>query len=251
MAKMDGEKFSYKDGKYIYYKDIEGLQERLNTTKKQKIGIDEGYFAALSAKAQEKKVKDFLVELTASRSNGHFIIINFVKIDRAAKMLLEIADYWMHGPAIDWAIFLARDREFTGDDPWEIEELMKAKGRIKKRNLLLRNTNFIDQIKIRPIPQKEFDKYEAEKDRVRQRAKAEKIRESYKNMIIKISNELYDSISANEISEQDVPKELAKRGYAPLIVSDIENELQKLILAAKFYKTKNNINTLVDNDNTN
>ena len=237
-CKLDGEKFSFKDKTNIYYTSIEGLQERLSNGRKLKIGIDEGYFAAPSAKAQSSKVKDFIIQLTAIRQRGHLIVINFTKINRAAKMLLEIADYWIHGPSIDWGVLLARDREFTGDDPWEVEPLMKARGRLKRRNLLLRNENFITQMAIKPILQASFDKYDQEKDKAQRKQSAEVVRLRYSEMVRNIANDLFTQINDNVLEVGQISEELKKRGLAPLIVADVEKEVQKLLLASAFTKAK-------------
>lgn len=157
--------------KSIIYTDIGTLSYRLMTEFNLLVLIDEGYFVAKNIDVLKKKVKDLTDTLSAVRNRGHIIIINFIKFNRAAKTLLEIANYWIHKPSMDWGILYIRDREFVGDDPWAVEDLLKAKTLNRKRWLMKHNPNYICTMRIRSIKKRIFDRYEQYKNR-EQSAKA-------------------------------------------------------------------------------
>ena len=81
------------------------------------------------------------------RNRGHIIFFIYSKINRATKMLLEVANYWFHKPHPDYALFYIREREFVGNDPWGIDPLLKAKGPRLKRYLMKHNQSYIETMK--------------------------------------------------------------------------------------------------------
>jgi len=145
----------------IYYLDISGLEDEIMTKEKLIRGLDEAYFSMFNLDTNTTAVKYTTQAMTATRNRGHVIIINLAKLTRGAKPILEIATYWFHKPNLEYAILLCRDRELVGDDPWVVEPLMKAKTLGRKRWLLRHNPNYVATMKVKPLPQKLFDEYEA------------------------------------------------------------------------------------------
>lgn len=169
--KETGRKFSLKND--VVYTEADGLAKRLMSELGLIIVIDEGYFVAKNIDVLKRQVKDLADTLSAVRNRGHVVIINFIKFNRASKTILEIVNYWIHKPAMDWGILYIRDREFIGDDPWSVEDLLKAKYPGKKRWLMKHNPNYMVTLKIRKLPDKIFLKYEQYKLEA-QEAKANK-----------------------------------------------------------------------------
>lgn len=191
MAREQGRKFDIE--KDIYYTEVGNLAYRVLTEKNLIIGIDEGYFAAKNTKILERKVSNLLDNLTAARNRGHTIVICFMKFNRAAKTLLEICNYWLHKPNLDYGILYIRDREFVGDDPWSVEDLLKAKGLYKKRWLMKHNPNYIATVKVRKLKKAIFDKYEAQKEKQQEEhAHMMNLREQFAQQTAFIIDKLYD-----------------------------------------------------------
>ena len=150
----------YHKGGNVVYTDVGDLSQRLLTTYNQLIVIDEGYFVAKNIDVLKRQVKELSDTLSAVRNRGHIVMICFIKFNRAAKTILEVMNYWIHKPNPDWGILYIRDREFIGDDPWAVEDLLKAKTLNKKRWLLRHNPNYIMSFKVKPLKKRIFDQYE-------------------------------------------------------------------------------------------
>ncbi|MGC8576171.1 MAG: hypothetical protein ACP5RI_02900 [Candidatus Micrarchaeia archaeon] len=235
-SKLDNIKVNFKDKTNIYYTDVFGLEKRLKTETNLNIIVDEGYFAALNLKAQESKVKALMSTLTAVRNRGHYLILNFVTINRAAKMLLEIADYWIHKPSLEWGILYAKDRTVTPADPWYVDKIIKADTPNIARNALLRNPNYIVQFRVPIIKKSIFEKYENEKLKAQSvdiQENEEKIKETKATIVKKI----VDDYNKGIVTDDNLVYVLRQQyKLPPLLLNDIENEVKKYIAMEEYLK---------------
>jgi hypothetical protein len=229
--------------KNVIYTDIADLSKRLLTEWKMLIAIDEGYFAAKNLDVLKRQVKDLMDVLSAVRNRGHIVIINFLKINRAAKTLLEIANYWIHKPNMDHGILYMRDREFVGDDSWSVEDLLKAKTLSKKRWLMRHNPNYICTMNVRRLPGKIFEKYDKYKKEAQEAKGANdasyKESEQQKEYIIRallkdFDEKKFDMNNAGFYIEQvyQIPKRLTL---------GIQNTLRQRISQQELYNKMKNI----------
>ena len=111
--------------------------------------------------AYGKGIPDIIKLMDEARVSERQHCIAVLEALVVAEQMNEKATYWFHKPNLESAILLCRDRELVGDDPWVVEPLMKAKTLGRKRWLLRHNPNYVATMKVKPLPQKLFDEYEA------------------------------------------------------------------------------------------
>lgn len=160
----------------IYYTSIDGLTDELLTSEKKIKIVDEGYWGGTNLESNLPKVIELGSAMNAIRNRGHTVIFLYSKLNRATKMLLESANYWFHKPSPDHALLYIRDKEFVGNDPWVIEDLLKAKKKREKRKLMLSNPNFIETFEVPRIRDSIFDAYEKEKLKQQEEYQQKKMR---------------------------------------------------------------------------
>ena len=209
----------------IYYTDLtnsfikgsENFNYVLGKYTQRKIMIDEGYFSGLNLDTNNPKVRKLGADINAHRNRQHVVIINFTALKRAAKILLESANVWIHKPSQDYAIVLVKQNEFVGDDAWAADQLFKAKTTSQIRYYLKHNPYYVTTIKTTPMSAYNYGRYEALK-REAQEYRAE--RESYQNeaeeVNIAIIRQLYTDYEEGHVNPVDAVHYITKKYNQPL-----------------------------------
>ena len=240
--KLRGTKLNLKDD--IYYTDIAGFEKEVLTKTRLIRGIDEGYFSFYNLDVNSSPVKMISQALTASRNRGHIVIINFVKLTRAVKTLIEISTHWLHKPDIDWAILYIKDREFVGDDAWGVDDLLKAKTLAKKRWYLVHNPHQVTTMRVRKIPDDLFAEYEMYKragqearSNAQQSVTESKEREAFilKQWYVEYQNNQFDMNSMKFYIQQvhHIPSLFADKYVSKFRNYLMQRQIEEGMLAAK------------------
>lgn len=205
----------------IYYTSIEGLVDDMLTTKRRIKIVDEGYFGGTNLESNLPRVIELNTAVNAVRNRGHMIFFIYSKINRATKMLLESANYWFHKPAPEYANFYIRGREFVGNDPWNIDALLKAKSPRTRRWLMKHNENFITTLKTPWLSDELFNKYESQKAKEQEEFQLLKMKTKDSELR---QQKIIESIKADYFSTPPrfsldrIREYLAGRGFTPSLI---------------------------------
>lgn len=217
LARERGQKFDPIN--HIYYTTIDGLVDELLTKWQQIRIVDEGYFGGTNLESNLPKVLELNSAVNAVRNRGHVIFFIYSKINRATKMLLEVANYWMHKPHPDYALFNIRDREFVGNDPWGIDKLLKAERPAAKRYLMTHTASYLTTLKVPWVKDKLFNAYDDEKKRKQEEYQLGKMK-TRENSVRqqRILEEIKADYHGGAFTIDRTKEYLATKGFTPSLI---------------------------------
>ncbi len=207
ISKFRNEKLNLK--RDIYYIDLlnsflpgsESYGYVIQSYKRRLLGVDEGYFSGLNLDTNNPVVRGFAATINAVRNRQHVQIINFTALKRAAKILLENANIWEHKPGQDYAILYVKQNEFTGDDPWAVDQLIGSKSLSSIRYYLIHNPWYVTTMRTKAIHKDVYEIYDKLKDMAQEyKAQREQYMDSMNSINVSIVEELYKKFKAGEIN---------------------------------------------------
>jgi hypothetical protein len=155
---IDVPRFSIKED-IIYSPERSDFNEILRMDKYNTMVVDEGYLAALNLESNRDSVIQLVKILNATRSKNNAMIFCFQNIKRATKGLMERFNIWMHKPSKNYAILLARSNIFTTDDPWGLDNLLKARTPSQINFFLNINANKMTHFRTKKLKPKQWILY--------------------------------------------------------------------------------------------
>lgn len=174
--------------------------------------VDEGYLVGMNLDFSLEAAKETVKVAMGTRSKHNAVIFNFQKPTRATKGLLERFKIMFFKPTKRDAILLARSNlTVLSEDPWDLDNILKAKTDRERITAIKRNQNYIVAFTTKKLPDKIYDKYKGYQREALDARRQEKIAvDDIDSSFIKLSKDIYKRVKEGSLAYASIGKEFER-----------------------------------------